>query len=221
MRRPRVVGVISSPTELDLAIRIAEPPDLFELRLDRLVRPSSQGQGAARVINRLETKISKLRAPFVITARHPMEGGANRLSAVAATRSPLSILVPGPLYRCRIAVSARFRFAASAGSKAKRAPNHFSSSPEKHPVSQSVTELKRTRQKRMVRTFFKVATRTDTPAQLTRLIDFRRASDVDIPVSAMGIGRARRSFASASRLFWIDPCIRFTRPKRHRGADVA
>ncbi|MGB9476574.1 MAG: type I 3-dehydroquinate dehydratase, partial [Candidatus Udaeobacter sp.] len=76
------MGVISSPTELDLAIRIADPPDLFELRLDRLVRRPSQGQGAAGVINRLETKISKLRAPFIITARHPMEGGANRLSAL-------------------------------------------------------------------------------------------------------------------------------------------
>jgi 3-dehydroquinate dehydratase I len=37
--------------------------------------------------------------------------------------------------------------------------------------------------------FFKVATRTDTPTQLTRLIDFAAASGVDIAVSAMGIGK--------------------------------
>jgi 3-dehydroquinate dehydratase I len=36
---------------------------------------------------------------------------------------------------------------------------------------------------------FKVATRTDTPAQLTRLIDFAAAKDVNIAVSAMGIGK--------------------------------
>lgn len=43
---------------------------------------------------------------------------------------------------------------------------------------------------------FKVATRTDTPAQLARLIDFAAATDVDIPVSAMGIGE----LGAASRL---------------------
>src|SRR4051812_5319592 len=67
---PRVVGVITSRAEFDFAIRMNEPPDLFELRLDRLVR----------VIDRIENKISRLRAPLVITARHPMEGGADRLS---------------------------------------------------------------------------------------------------------------------------------------------
>ena len=69
--RHRVVGVITSPAELDFAIRMRKPPDFFELRLDRLVR----------VVDRLENKISKLPAPLIITARHPMEGGANRLSA--------------------------------------------------------------------------------------------------------------------------------------------
>ena len=39
--RPRVVGVIMSQTDLDLAIRMRERPDLFELRLDHLVRPAS------------------------------------------------------------------------------------------------------------------------------------------------------------------------------------
>jgi len=36
---------------------------------------------------------------------------------------------------------------------------------------------------------FKIATRTDTPAQLARLIDFVTDKDADLPVSAMGIGR--------------------------------
>ncbi|HET6886790.1 MAG TPA: type I 3-dehydroquinate dehydratase, partial [Candidatus Udaeobacter sp.] len=43
---------------------------------------------------------------------------------------------------------------------------------------------------------FKVATRTDTPAQLTRLIDFAAAKDVDIALSAMGIGK----LGAASRI---------------------
>jgi 3-dehydroquinate dehydratase-1 len=36
---------------------------------------------------------------------------------------------------------------------------------------------------------FKVACRTDSPAQLARLIDFMTDKDVDIQVSAMGIGK--------------------------------
>ena len=35
-RRPLVVGVIASRADLDQAVRMRRPPDLFELRLDRL-----------------------------------------------------------------------------------------------------------------------------------------------------------------------------------------
>jgi len=36
---------------------------------------------------------------------------------------------------------------------------------------------------------FKVATRTDTPVQLARLLSFITNKNVDLPVSAMGIGK--------------------------------
>jgi 3-dehydroquinate dehydratase type I len=36
---------------------------------------------------------------------------------------------------------------------------------------------------------FKVATRTDTPAQLARLRDFITKKDLDLAISAMGIGK--------------------------------
>jgi 3-dehydroquinate dehydratase type I len=55
--------------------------------------------------------------------------------------------------------------------------------------------------------FFKVATRTDTPAQLTRLLDFAAAKDVDISVSAMGIGKlgatSRLLLACGSALVYV------------------
>ena len=35
-RRPLVVGVIASRADLERAVRMRRPPDLFELRLDRL-----------------------------------------------------------------------------------------------------------------------------------------------------------------------------------------
>src|SRR5205823_10603796 len=44
--------------------------DLFELRLDCLVRVDDQ----------LKRLLPKLPAPLIITARHPREGGAGRLS---------------------------------------------------------------------------------------------------------------------------------------------
>src|SRR6266513_2372690 len=69
-RRPRIVGVIASREDLEQALRMRRPPDLFELRLDRL----------AGIVGRVETKLPKLRAPLIITARHPNEGGSGRLS---------------------------------------------------------------------------------------------------------------------------------------------
>ena len=61
-KRPKVVGVIASVEELRAAMRMRTPPDLFEVRLDFLsdLNPN---------------KVSKLRRPLIITARHPAEGG--------------------------------------------------------------------------------------------------------------------------------------------------
>src|SRR5438046_72840 len=70
-RRPRIVGVIASRVDLDRALRMRRPPDLFELRLDRF---------PAAVVDRLENMLPKLGAPLIITARHPQEGGAGKLS---------------------------------------------------------------------------------------------------------------------------------------------
>src|SRR6266487_1290025 len=68
--RARIVGVIASRADLDRALQMRRPPDLFELRLDRL----------AGIVEQLENKLPRLRAPLIITARHPQEGGANNLS---------------------------------------------------------------------------------------------------------------------------------------------
>jgi 3-dehydroquinate dehydratase-1 len=184
----RVVAVITSPAELDFAIRMGDPPDLFELRLDRLVRPDSRGDSMAAAIDRLKTKISKLRAPLIVTARHPMEGGANRLSS-----------------------RQRYNLLAAFLSRARYLDVELRSVPYLHSLLRlarkqnvrriiSVHYLKSTpspgqlRDKaRAAKTYgadiFKVATRTDTPAQLTRLIDFAAARNLDVAVSAMGIGK--------------------------------
>jgi 3-dehydroquinate dehydratase I len=177
-RRPRVVGVITSPAELDFAVRMNQPPDLFELRLDRLVR----------VIDRLENKITRLRAPLVVTARHPMEGGANRLSPqqrydllarfISRVRYIDVELRSAPVFISLL------RLARRKNVRRIISVHHLKSTP-----SPSRLRAQARAAKTYGADFFKVATRTDTPAQLARLIDFAAAEDVDIAVSAMGIGK--------------------------------
>src|SRR5437764_586501 len=53
--RPQLVAVIASPADLETAIAMKEPPDLFELRLDSL----------SRIARRVEKKIPCLRAPMI------------------------------------------------------------------------------------------------------------------------------------------------------------
>jgi 3-dehydroquinate dehydratase-1 len=157
---------------------MGKPPDFFELRLDRLVR----------AVDRLDNKISKLRAPLIITARHPMEGGANRLSLrqrhnllarfLSRARYVDVELRSAPLLRSLL------RLARKQNTRRIISVHHLKSTPSPDRL--------RT-QARAAKTYgadiFKLATRTDTPAQLTRLIDFVAAKNVDVAVSAMGIGK--------------------------------
>jgi len=187
--RLRVVGVITSSPELDFAIRMNEPPDLFELRLDRLVRAPSPGYGVASVIDhRLENKISRLRAPLVITARHPMEGGANRLSPLQRHNLLARFLSRARYIDVELRSAPVFlsllRLARRQNVRRIISVHHLKGTP-----SPSRLRAQARAAKTYGADFFKVATRTDTPAQLTRLIDFAAAKDVDIAVSAMGIGK--------------------------------
>jgi 3-dehydroquinate dehydratase I len=176
--RLRVVGVITSPADLDFAVRMGEPPDLFELRLDCL----------ARAIDRLKNKLSRLRAPLIITARHPTEGGANQLSALQrydllarflSRASYIDIeLRSAPVFRSLL------RLARKQNVRRIISVHHLKSTPSSARLRAQARAAKR-----YGADIFKLATRTDTPSQLTRLTDFVATKDVDVPVSAMGIGK--------------------------------
>jgi 3-dehydroquinate dehydratase-1 len=166
-----------SLADLDSAIRMRKPPDLFELRLDHL----------ARDVDEVEKKLSKLRAPLIMTARHPREGGANQLST-QQRRDLLSRFLPRVRY---IDVELRSVNALRSLLQAAR----------RKSVGRIVSfhSLKATPDSRTLRTkaraaksdganIFKVATRTDTPAQLARLLEFITKRDADLAVSVMGIG---------------------------------
>jgi len=176
-QRPRVVGVIASRADLDCALRMRKPPDLFELRLDRL----------AGVVEELENKLSRLRAPLIITARHPQEGGANKL-ALGKRRDLLIRFLPHTHY-----VDVELRSASALRSlltlaKHKKVRRIISFHDLKSTPPPRILVLKARAAKAFGADIFKVATRTDTPIQLARLLDFIATKDIDLPVSAMGIG---------------------------------
>ena len=175
--RPRVVGVIASGADLDCALQMGTPPDLFELRLDRL----------ADIIEQLENKLSRLRAPLIITARHPQEGGAKKLT-LGQRRDLLTRFLPYAEYvdvELRSAFALRSLLGLAQEKRVRRiiSFHNFRSTP-----SLRVLAAKADAARAHGANIFKAATRTDTPNQLARLLQLVATEVVDLPVSAMGIG---------------------------------
>ena len=176
--RRQIVGVIASPADLEVALRMRRPPDLFELRLDCLL-PG---------IDEVENKLPRLRAPFMITARSPQEGGANALSS-RERRNLLSRFLRDAQYidvELRSAVALRSLLRLAEQKKVRRiiSYHNFKSTPRVR-----VLLAKARAAKAHGTNIFKVATRTDTPVQLARLLDFITNENIGLAVSAMGIGR--------------------------------
>jgi 3-dehydroquinate dehydratase I len=182
-----VVGVIASPADLRLAQRLRKPPDLFELRLDHFPKTAAD----------LENGLAILNAPLIITARHPREGGANDLST-QKRRELLLRFLPYARYvdiELRSAKALRLLL-----DQARR--QNVGLVISYHDLDSTPTARSLRAKARAARSshadIFKVATRTDSPAQLARLRDFMTAHDVDLAISAMGIGKlglkSRREF---------------------------
>jgi len=155
-----------------------EPPDLFELRLDHLC-------GA---LDQLERKMAILSSPVIITARDPREGGANNLSQKERHDLLLRFL-PRAKYVDVELRSARAFKSLLAHARKQNVRRILSLHDFKSTPSARILRAKASLAKMHGADIFKIATRTDTPAQLTRLIDFVTDKGVDFPVSAMGIGK--------------------------------
>ena len=176
-RRPRIVGVIASREDLEQALRMRRPPDLFELRLDRL----------AGVVGRVETKVPKLRAPLIITARHPNEGGSGRLS-LRQRRALLSRFLTHADYLDVELRSARALRALLAIAKTKNVRRIISFHDFKSTPSARLLVAKAHNAKALRADIFKVATRTDTPTELGRLLEFITKNRMNVRLAVMGIG---------------------------------
>jgi len=161
-RRPRVVGVIASRADLERAVRMRRPPDLFELRLDRL----------AGMADQVENVLPKLRTPLIITARDPHEGGANKLRL-----------------RQRRDLLARFLNHADYMAEKKNVRRIISFHNFKTTPSARILAAKAREARSQAADIFKVATRTDTPTELGRLVEFMTSSRLDLAVAVMGIGK--------------------------------
>ena len=158
-----------------------DPPDLFELRLDHFVEK----------VDQLEAKMSILRAPFIITARHPAEGGANRLSTQHRRELLLRFLPRARYVDVELRSANAFRPVISAARKKNIRRiisfHDFESTPRVGRLFRKAGAAKR-----LGADIFKVATRTDTPAQLARLLEFIANKDVDLALSVMGMGKLGR-----------------------------
>ena len=177
-KRSRVVGVIASRAGLSRATRMRKPPDLFELRLDCL----------AGIVDQLENNLPRLRTPLIITARHPQEGGANKLS-LRQRRDLLARFLPHAHYvdvELRSAPALRSLLILAKQKKVRRiiSFHNFKSTPPPR-----VLVAKARAAKACGANIFKVATRTDTPIEFKRLLNFVTNKSVNLSVAAMGIGK--------------------------------
>lgn len=176
--RCRVVGVIASRADLNRAMRMRRPPDLFEVRLDCL----------ANIVEQLETKLPRLRAPLIITARHPREGGANKLS-LRERRNLLTRFLSRARYvdvelRTAFALNSFLRLAKQKKVRLIISFHNFKSTP-----SLRILRAKTQAAERHAANIFKVATRTDAPVEVARLLGILTNRNIDLDVSAMGIGK--------------------------------
>jgi 3-dehydroquinate dehydratase I len=181
MSGQKIVGVIFSRADLQRALRLRKPPDLFELRLDRLITCLDELRGAAH----------RFSAPLIVTARDPREGGANNLST-SRRRALLFEFLPHARFvdvelRSANALRAVLQTAAEKKINAIISFHDLQATP---PLSQLDKIAERARS--LGAAIVKVATRTDTRLQLDTLLDFfdRQSGASDLAV--MGIGRLGR-----------------------------
>ena len=177
-RLPRVVGVIATRADLERALRMRRPPDLFELRLDRL-------EGMA---DQVENILPKLRTPLIITARHPQEGGARKLRLRHRRDLLLRFLNHADYMdvelRSAPALRSLLKLAETKNVRRIISFHNFKSTPSARILAAKAREAKS-----QGADIFKVATRTDMPMELRRLLEFMTSSRLDLALAVMGIGK--------------------------------
>jgi 3-dehydroquinate dehydratase-1 len=166
---------------LSRARTLRPAPDLFELRLDAL----------AAFVDQIEPAIQSLDAPLIITARHPREGGFNKVGAARRAALLARFLDRAAYVDIELRALRELR---SVHQQARRKKIAVIISVHALDATPSLAQL---RAKARAATaagadIFKVAARTDTREQFERLLQFFNDPRVDLPISAMGIGKLGR-----------------------------
>jgi 3-dehydroquinate dehydratase-1 len=174
----RLVGVIATRAALVRATRLRKPPDLFELRLDAFYR----------FLDDLESAIAKLRAPLILTARHPGDGGCNRLSPATRRELLLRFLDRAAFIDLELRSLGQMQPVLEQARRDKIgliiSCHHLDDTPPLHHLQRQLKTAVNSHAD-----IFKVATRTDTCVQLDRLIAFFETNSGALPLAAMGIGK--------------------------------
>jgi 3-dehydroquinate dehydratase-1 len=179
----KLVAVIASSAALAHATRLRHPPDLFELRLDAL----------RHSLEAVDRAIPKLSAPLIFTARHPAEGGFGRLG-VDARQTLLERFLDYAAF-----VDLELQSLKPMKTLIRRARrqhvglilswHEFHGTPAR---SELLHKMKSAAAAGAA--IFKIATRTETPAELARLISLFQMTQGRLPIAAMGMGKfGRRS----------------------------
>jgi 3-dehydroquinate dehydratase-1 len=158
-----------------------KPPDLFELRLDRLIH----------CIDEVSAASGRLPGPFIVTARSPREGGANDLSARQRGSLLLDFLPRAAWvdveFRSARSLEAVLRCAAEDHAGTIISFHDLKTTPHASRLDEIVFGAMS-----LGADIIKVATRTDTPAQLRALLDFFERKHGAAKIVAMGIGKLGR-----------------------------
>jgi 3-dehydroquinate dehydratase-1 len=167
---PSVVGIVDSPEALKAARRLStKEVDFLEWRVDFL------GTGI------VESKI-----PWIVTARHPAEGGQNAISLSARRKALLELLPSAALVDVEIRSMRGMKEVLSEAQKAGvgviASFHDFQKTPPKSRL-EVLVKLANDAGADVL----KIATRADSPGDVARLLNLLERSP--LPLAVMGMGR--------------------------------
>lgn len=193
--RGQLVAVVADRAALNAALRLRKSPDFFELRLDSLHRHLAE----------IEQAITRLRAPLILTARHPDEGG--KPLPISTRRELLQRFLPHAAF-----VDLELRSVSSMDPLLKEirhkkiglilSRHELGDSPVPKILREALQAARAAGAD-----LFKIASRTDNPSQLARLLTFFIENCCDFPIAAMGVGRLGAE--SRRRLFQLGSALNY------------
>jgi 3-dehydroquinate dehydratase I len=177
-----VVGIVDSPAALRAAARLRRGEvDLLEWRADFL-----------------GTGIVKSKIPWIVTARHPAEGGQNAMSAHARREALLELLPATALVDIEIrSLSGMARVLSEARKAGVGIITSFHDFQKTPPASRLEDLVKKASDAGA--DVLKIATRTDSPGDVARLLDLLEKTPLPLAVMGMGpLGMASRVMLAAA-----------------------